>query len=69
MANIFMSLGTGVSGLNAAQLQISTTGNNIANADSNYYTRQRVVQSASPAMNTVPGGVGRHTSRYYNKAS
>lgn len=53
MANIFMSLGTGVSGLNAAQVQISTTGNNITNADSNYYTRQRVVQSASPAMNTV----------------
>ena len=36
MANIFMSLGTGVSGLNAAQVQISTTGNNITNADSNY---------------------------------
>ena len=61
MANIFMSLGTGVSGLNAAQVQISTTGNNITNADSNYYTRQRVVQSASPAMNTVPGGVGTGT--------
>ncbi|MFC2491880.1 MAG: flagellar hook-associated protein FlgK, partial [Campylobacter curvus] len=61
MANIFMSLNTGVSGLNAAQTQISTTGNNIANADSAYYTRQRVVQSASPAMNTVPGGVGTGT--------
>ncbi|WP_169754303.1 flagellar hook-associated protein FlgK [Campylobacter curvus] len=61
MANIFMSLNTGVSGLNAAQTQISTIGNNIANADSAYYTRQRVVQSASPAMNTVPGGVGTGT--------
>ena len=61
MANIFMSLNTGVSGLNAAQTQISTTGNNIANADSAYYTRQRVVQSASPAMNTVPGGIGTGT--------
>ncbi|MBE3605487.1 flagellar hook-associated protein FlgK [Campylobacter sp. RM13119] len=61
MANIFMSLNTGISGLNAAQLQISTTGNNISNADSNYYTRQRVVQSAAPAMNTVPGGVGMGT--------
>ncbi|MBR8465987.1 flagellar hook-associated protein FlgK [Campylobacter sp. faydin G-140] len=61
MANIFMSLNTGVSGLNAAQLQISTTGNNISNADSSYYTRQRVVQSASMAMNTVSGGVGTGT--------
>ncbi|MCR4941278.1 MAG: flagellar hook-associated protein FlgK [Campylobacter sp.] len=61
MANIFMSLNTGVSGLNAAQIQISTTGNNITNADSNFYTRQRVVQSASPAMNTVRGGLGTGT--------
>lgn len=61
MANIFMSLGTGVSGLNAAQMQISTTGNNITNADSNYYTRQRVVQSASASLNLVPGGVGTGT--------
>ncbi|CAD7287030.1 flagellar hook-associated protein FlgK [Campylobacter suis] len=61
MANIFLSLNTGVSGLNAAQMQISTTGNNITNADSNYYTRQRVVQSASMSLNTVPGGVGTGT--------
>lgn len=61
MANIFMSLGTGVSGLNAAQVQISTTGNNITNADSDYYTRQRVVQSADISLNIVPGGVGTGT--------
>ena len=61
MANIFMALGTGVSGLNAAQLQITTTGNNISNADSDYYTRQRVVQSASMSMHTIPGGVGTGT--------
>lgn len=58
MASIFSSLGIGASGLNAAQIQISTTGNNITNADSQYYTRQRVVQSASPALNSIPGGVG-----------
>ena len=56
-----MALGTGVSGLNAAQLQITTTGNNISNADSDYYTRQRVVQSASMSMHTIPGGVGTGT--------
>lgn len=61
MPSIFSSLGIGVSGLSAAQIQISTTGNNITNADSDYYTRQRVVQSASPAMNYVPGGVGTGT--------
>lgn len=61
MANIFMSLNTGVSGLNAAQVQISTTGNNITNADSTYYTRQRVVQSAAMSMYNVQGGVGTGT--------
>ncbi|AQW86268.1 flagellar hook-associated protein [Campylobacter pinnipediorum subsp. caledonicus] len=61
MANIFMSLNTGVSGLNAAQVQISTTGNNIANADSTYYTRQRVVQTSAISLYNVEGGVGTGT--------
>ena len=41
---IFDSLYTGVSGLNAAQIQIQVTGQNITNVNSDYYTRQRVVQ-------------------------
>ncbi|KEA46507.1 flagellar hook protein FlgK [Campylobacter mucosalis] len=61
MANIFMSLNTGVTGLNAAQVQINTTGHNITNADSQHYTRQRVVQSAAMPMNTIPGGIGTGT--------
>ncbi|MDL0088365.1 flagellar hook-associated protein FlgK [Campylobacter gastrosuis] len=61
MANIFMSLNTGVSGLNAAQAQIATTGHNITNADSQYYTRQRVVQTAAPSLYLVKGGVGMGT--------
>lgn len=61
MANIFMSLNTGVSGLNAAQTQIATTGHNITNSDSQHYTRQRVVQTAAPSLYHVKGGVGMGT--------
>ena len=58
---IFDSLYTGVSGLNAAQIQIQTTGQNITNADSEYYTRQRVVQVAREALHTPGGDIGRGT--------
>ena len=37
---IFDSLYTGVSGLNAAQIQIQVTGQNITNVNSDYYTRK-----------------------------
>lgn len=47
---IFDSLYTGVSGIRAAELQINTTGNNIANADAVFYTRQRAVQSSSMSL-------------------
>lgn len=58
---IFDALYTGVSGLNAAQVQIQTTGQNITNADSEYYTRQRVVQVANEAFHTKGGDIGRGT--------
>lgn len=58
---IFDALYTGVSGLNAAQIQIQTTGQNITNADSEYYTRQRVVQVANEAFHTKGGDIGRGT--------
>ncbi|MCW1359897.1 flagellar hook-associated protein FlgK [Campylobacter sp. CCS1377] len=61
--SIFSSLYTGVSGLNAAEIQIATTGNNISNANSTFYTRQRVVQTTGGYI-TTPGGaqVGTGTS-------
>ncbi|TEY03957.1 flagellar hook-associated protein FlgK [Campylobacter sp. US33a] len=61
--SIFSSLYTGVSGLNAAEIQIATTGNNISNANSTFYTRQRVVQTTGGYI-TAPGGaqVGTGTS-------
>ena len=55
---IFDSLYTGVSGLNAAQIQIQVTGQNITNVNSDYYTRQRVVQSAADPLHATPGDIG-----------
>lgn len=56
---IFDSLHIGKSGLNAAQIQLSVTGQNITNANSEYYTRQRVIQSAAtPLHDVVPGDIG-----------
>jgi len=42
---------TGVSGLLAAQQQLATTGHNIANVNTDGYTRQRAEQNASPGLN------------------
>lgn len=59
---IFDSLYIGNSGLNAAQLQIQTTGNNITNVDNEYYTRQRVIQQSAEGMHRVGGDLGLGTS-------
>ncbi|WP_024955141.1 flagellar hook-associated protein FlgK [Sulfurospirillum arcachonense] len=56
--SLFSTLGTGVSGLKASELAMSTTGHNIANADNAYYTRQRVVTQASEPLHTDPGDIG-----------
>ncbi|MEA1955798.1 MAG: flagellar hook-associated protein FlgK [Campylobacterota bacterium] len=58
MASIFNSLYTGYSGLNNSQIGISTTGHNISNAETEGYTRQRVVSVASTPMSIEPGQVG-----------
>lgn len=58
---IFASLYTGVSGLKASELQIATTGNNISNANSTFYTRQRVVQTTGGYYNTNGVEVGMGT--------
>lgn len=58
MASIFNALNIGYSALNASQVAINTTGHNIANAETDGYTRQRVVTAASTPITTQPGLVG-----------
>ena len=59
MAGLFQGLNIGYSGLNAAQHGINTTGHNISNAETEGYTRQRVViQTAEPIQNVSPGALG-----------
>lgn len=55
MSGIFATLSKGVSGLKASEIQIATTGNNIANANSTFYTRQRVVQTTAGHYNINNG--------------
>ena len=47
MNTIFSSLNKGVSGLKASEIQIDVAGNNIANANSTFYTRQRAIQTTA----------------------
>src|SRR3954469_5223700 len=61
----FHGLQTALRGLEAAQLQIDTTGHNISNANTEGYTRQQAILAASPALGaisvwgqTLPGQVG-----------
>jgi flagellar hook-associated protein 1 FlgK len=58
MSSIYNALNIGYSGLNAAQIGIDTTSQNIANAESEGYTRQRVVTSAATPISSYPGQVG-----------
>jgi flagellar hook-associated protein 1 FlgK len=54
-------LGTGVSGLLAAQHGLQTTEHNIANANTPGYTRQRVLQGSNAGVNTGSGFLGQGT--------
>jgi len=58
MASIFNTLSIGYSGLSTAQVGINTTGHNIANAENEGYTRQRVVTAAANPLITSAGNVG-----------
>ncbi len=58
MSSIFNSLHIGYSGLNAAQVGVDVTSHNIANADTEGYTRQRVVTSAAHPVNLNSGVSG-----------
>ena len=48
----------GQTALNAAQAWISITGSNIANADTECYTRRYVDQRDAGTLTSEPGGVG-----------
>ena len=50
--------GIGISGLNAAQMGLITTGHNIANANTEGYHRQSLVQAASNPLLTGGGFLG-----------
>ena len=54
--SIFATLNKGVTGLKASEIQIATTGNNISNTNSTFYTRQRVIQTTAGHYN-VQGGL------------
>ena len=65
-------LSIGKTALNAAQVGISTTGHNIANASTTGYSRQVIVQSAASSQNFGYGYVGQGTevssvTRVYNE--
>jgi len=62
MASIFNSLNIGYTGLNAAQVGINTTGHNIANAEVEGYSRQRVITEAATPITSRPGQVGNGTN-------
>lgn len=64
-------LSIGLSGLNAAQIGLQTTGHNISNASTPGYNRQQILQSASTPLTSGAGFIGQGTdvstvSRVYN---
>lgn len=61
MASIFNTLNIGYSGLSAAQAGVNTTSHNISNAESEGYTRQRVVTAAATPIYQTEGNVGNGT--------
>ena len=58
MPSIFNTLNIGYTGLSAAQVGINTTGHNISNAESDGYTRQRVVTAAGTPVSMHSGNIG-----------
>ncbi len=62
MSSLFNTLNIGYSGLNAAQIEVNTTGNNITNAEVDGYTRQRVVTTAATPLKTSAGNVSNGTT-------
>ncbi len=56
--SLFNTLHIGYSGLNASQASVATISHNIANAETEGYTRQRVVTAAATPLNSSPGSYG-----------
>lgn len=50
--------GIGMTGLTAAQAGLTTAGHNIANVNTAGYSRQEIIQAASPAVFTGSGWIG-----------
>ncbi len=72
MSGLNTLLGIGKSGLTAAQTNIATTGNNIANANTPGYRRQTVIQEEAYPFYTTPGEIGtgvetKEVIRHFNK--
>ncbi len=62
MASIFNTLNIGYTGLNAASVGINTTSQNISNAETEGYSRQRIVQAAATPISSNSGQVGNGTN-------
>ncbi|MEA2100391.1 MAG: flagellar hook-associated protein FlgK [Campylobacterota bacterium] len=58
MASIFNTLHVGYTGLNASQVAINTTSHNIANAETEGYTRQRTILETAYPLDTGAGYIG-----------
>ena len=56
--SLFSTLSTSYSGLSAAEVATATTGHNIANANNDFYTRQRVITTAATPFHATPGDIG-----------
>jgi len=61
MASVLNTLNIGYSGLNAAQVAINTVGHNISNAETDGYTRQRVMTQAATPLSLVNAQIGNGT--------
>lgn len=57
-SNVNTLLGIGAGALYAHQNSIQTTGNNIANVDTEGYSRQKVRYETNPSLNAFPGQIG-----------
>ena len=58
MSSLFNTLNVGYSGLSTARVQVNTTGQNISNANTKGYTRERVITSAATPITTSSLNIG-----------
>jgi len=58
VSSLFNTLNVGYSGLSTARVQVNTTGQNISNANTKGYTRERVITSAATPITTSSLNIG-----------